>query len=227
VPRGSHRPERERARWPVVLGIAVAIVVAATAVWFVLFRDGGLVGDPEHPVADFSFDMGKVGASSVGDPAAEDDVRRSAAGIRRTLDAMYLAGFLDPEKWEGETFPEVLEAFEEGARRQAGQDIGNLSLGGDADQIEFMDPARSRLNVRILIDAEGAATGAVADTHFSASGQLKAGGPVFAIHDATYYLQPDGRQWAIVGYDVSGVVQPGRLPVAERGPAAAPTGEAT
>ena len=64
MPRGSHRPEPERARWPVVLGIAVALVVASTAVWFLVFREGGLVGDGDHPVADFSFELGKVGASA-------------------------------------------------------------------------------------------------------------------------------------------------------------------
>ncbi|MDQ4004939.1 MAG: hypothetical protein M3135_01390 [Actinomycetota bacterium] len=205
----------------------MTVLVAGTAVWFLLFREGGLIPDGEHPVADFQFQFGKVGGSSVGEPAPEDEIRRTAAGIRRTLDAMYLAGFLDPDKWEGGEFPEVLDAFAEGTRQQASRDIGNLSLGGDAPQIEFMDPARSRLNVRILIDAEGTPTGAVADSHFSAKGQLKRGGPVFAIHDATYFLRPDGRRWLIVGYDVSGVVQPGSLPVSETGPTVGPTGEAT
>ncbi|HEX5948657.1 MAG TPA: hypothetical protein VFZ45_03745, partial [Actinomycetota bacterium] len=66
-------------------------------------------------MADFSFELSKVNGTAPGGDVSGQDVEEAAEGIRETLDAMYVAGFVDPGKWEGGTFPEVLEQFDEGA----------------------------------------------------------------------------------------------------------------
>jgi hypothetical protein len=48
---------------------------------------------------------------------------------------------------------------------------------------------------------------------------------MFVLHHGSYYLRPGQERWVIVGYDVDGVVQPGRRPTGGS-PRPAPT-EAT
>ena len=207
--RGSHRPETSQARWPFAVGIIVALAVIAGAAWYLFLRGGAPLGGPgERPVADFSFELGKVGGAAVEERAAEEVVRRAAQGVRRTLDSVYVAGFVDPEKWEEGTYPEVVEAFAPAARRDVSAGISNFSLGGEYERVAFVEPHTGRLNIRVLFDAEGLPTGAVADATFGADGELDDGRPIDVTHQGTYYLRPEGNRWLIVGYDVGGGVGP-------------------
>jgi hypothetical protein len=187
----------------------VALAVAGAAAWYLLVRGGGVLGgDDDHPVADFSFDLGKVSGTAVGEKAPEDTLQRAAQGVRRTLDTMYVAGFVDPSKWQKGTYPEVVEAFAPPAREQAAAEIASFSLGGEYARVEFVEPRKGRLSIRVLFDAEGLPTGAVATTVFGADGELTDGRPIDVTHTGTYYLHPDGSRWLIVGYEVGGGVGP-------------------
>ncbi len=195
--------------------------LGAGAWWFFL-REGApiSIGEPDHPVPEFSFDLSKVGGTAPGGAVSAEEVQGAAEGIRETLDAMYVAGFVDPAKWEGGTFPEVLEQFDESAAEGASADLIDLTLGGEAAQVAFVEPAVGILKVRVLLDAERQPAGAVATTRFVADGEFDDGGPLFVIHGGTYYLRPDGDRWLVSGYDVHGLVQPGNRPT---GPGVADT----
>jgi hypothetical protein len=187
----------------------VALAVVGAAAWFLLLRDGGVLGGGgDHPVADFSFTFGKVAGTAVGEKASEDVLQDAAEGVRETLDAMYVAGYIDPSKWEEGTYPEVIEAFAGPAQKQAAAEISSFSLGGEYGRVEFVDPEKGRLNVRVLVDPDGVPTGAVATTTFGAAGELTDGRKIEVTHVGTYYLHPDGDRWLIVGYDVGGGVGP-------------------
>jgi hypothetical protein len=196
-----------------VLGVLVLAGLAAGAWWFLL-RDGAPIqlGEPEHPVPDFSFELSKVNGTAPGGEVSGQTVEAAAEGIHETLDAMYVAGFVDPGKWEGGTYPEVLEQFTEPAAERASEQLAYLTLGGGSDRIAFVEPALGTLRVRVLLGEDGDPAGAVATARFVGDGELDDGGAMFVIHDGTYFLEPAEGGWLISGFDAHGLVQPGNRP---------------
>jgi hypothetical protein len=212
---GAHRQQRGGARRAVAISLGILVLGALGAgAWWFLLREGAPIqlGEPDHPVPDFSFDVSKVNGTAPGGDVSGQDVDAASEGIRETLDAMYVAGFIDPAKWEGGTFPEVLDQLTDPAAERASAELHQLTLGGEAEQVAFVEPVVGVLKIRLLFDGEAEPVGAVAGTRFVADGELTRGGPMFVIHRGTYYLQPDGSRWLIMGYDVHGAVQSGQRP---------------
>lgn len=206
MPKGRRRKPPDVPRW-LLASLAVAVLVVAGAVWFYFIREGA------RPVADFSFDLGRVGGTAAGESdAPRDELEDAAEDVRVTLDDLYIEGFLDPTEWRGGTFPGLFDAFFGPAVKKAQRDLPVLTLGPEARQIEFMSPRFGRLNVRFLVDDEGGLTGAVARTAFAAQGELLEGGPVLAQHQGTWFMRPLEDRWLIVGYRARGTVGPGQLP---------------
>lgn len=201
MPRGSHRAGGGGVRWPVVLGIIVAIGAVGGVAWYLLGGDS-----PLRETADFSFEFGKVGGSPVAEKASDVDLQEAANQVRETLDALYVVGFVDSGKWEGGTFPEIYDAFAEDLEPGVRKDLANLSLGADAAKIDTVDPISGRLTIRFLVDEETELIAATARTIFSANALAKDGGNVAIQHDGTYFMQPQDGRWLIDGYDVEGIV---------------------
>jgi hypothetical protein len=205
--------------------VILALAVLGIGAWFLLFRPGAPIDiGIGRSVPDFSFQLVRVNGAAV-TPGNEVDLDGAAEEVRETVDALYVAGFIDPGKWEDGAFPEVLEQFDRRAAEQASVDLPFLSLGGEADRVEFVEPAVGKMNVRFLVDPDANPAGAVATTRFVADGQFDDGRPMFVLHNGTYYLRRAGGRWVITGYDVNGVVQPGRRPTGA--PTAAPSPGAT
>jgi hypothetical protein len=197
------RSERGAVRWPIALAIVAGIIIVGALAWFVLFREDGLIG-PDVP--DFSFELERVkgqGTDGAGDP---DALRSTAEDVRSTLDAMYVAGFVDPGKWEGGRFPEVLEAFSGPAARQARRDLEDLTLGPTSRRLELVQPKPGRLNVSFLLDGTRP-IGAVAFTTFRGVGELTSGGRLEIQHRGEYMMREVDGSWLIVGYDVDGSLE--------------------
>ena len=174
--------------------------VGAFAAWY-LFRT--TLGE----VADFQFELGKVGGASVEERAPEAELQEAAEQIRDSLSDMYTVGFVDPGKWRNGSFPELYRAFVEEIEPKVREDLDNLSVGSDAANIESVDPISGRLSVRFLINAEQELIGATAHTTFAANATAASdGGPVAIQHDGTYYLEPVDDLWLINAYDVEGIV---------------------
>jgi hypothetical protein len=210
VRAGSHRARRTGIRWPVIAAAVAVLVLLGGGAWYFFFREGGLsLGGDDVP--EFSFELGKVGgaAASTGETASQEELDAAAEDVRETLDAMYVAGFIDPAKWENGEFPEVLEAFSQDARRRAERDLPNLTLGDDAPQVASVAPDVGRLSIRFLVGDEGELTAAVAATSFAAGGELEDGRPLIVQHQGSYYMHPGDDGWEIVGYQVRGIVTSG------------------
>ena len=201
MPRGSHRAGGS-ARWPLVLGIIVAVAVLGGAAWFLLAGDGPL----GRETADFSFEFGKVGGSPIAEKASDPELQQAANEVRETLDAMYVVGFVDSGKWKGGTFPELYDAFAADLEARVRKDIANLSLGADAARIDTVDPVSGRLSIRFLVDEETELIAATARTIFAANATATDGGNVAVQHDGTYFMRPEDGRWLITGYDVEGIV---------------------
>jgi hypothetical protein len=181
-------------------GAIAALAAVAVAAWFLLG------GNPLSEVADFEFDLGKVGGSAVAERAPEADLSDAAERIRETLDAMYVVGFVDPAKWRGGTFPDIYDAFTEEAEAKVRADLPNLTVGDDASRIDTVDPVSGRLSVRFLVDEELNLVAATAHAIFAANAVATDGGNVAIQHDGTYYMEPEGDLWLINAYEVEGIV---------------------
>jgi hypothetical protein len=197
------RNERGTVRWPIALAIVLGIAVVGALAWFLLFREDALIGSD---VPEFSFELERVkgqGAEGTGNP---DTLRSTAEDVRSTLDAMYVAGFVDPGKWEGGTFPEVLEVFSGPAARQARRDLEDLTLGPTSRRLELVQPKPGRLNVSFLLNGSQPIA-AVAFTTFRGVGELASGGRLDIQHRGEYMLREVEGSWLIVGYDVDGSLE--------------------
>jgi hypothetical protein len=200
MPRGSHRAGRG-VRWPVVGGAILALAVVAVAAWFLVSKGG-----QANEVADFEFELGKVGGSALADRAPEGALDEAAEQVRETLDAMYVIGFVDPAKWKGGTFPDIYDAFTADAEAKVHEDLANLTVGDDAPKIDTVDPVSGRLSVRFLVDDELNLVAASAHAIFAANALATDGGNVAIQHDGTYYMEPEGDRWLISAYEVNGIV---------------------
>ena len=198
------RTERGAVRWTVAIGAVLGIAVVGALAWFLLFRDDGLLG-PDVP--DFSFELDRVKGKGVQGPAGADRLQGPAEDLRDTLDSFYIAGFIDPGKWEDGTFPEALEAFFGPAAQQARRDLENLTLGDTSQRVESVQPKPGLLDVSFLLDGQRPFA-AVASTSFRATGRLQDGGRLSIQHQGEYVMRIVDGVWRIVGYRVEGNLKP-------------------
>jgi hypothetical protein len=210
VPRGNHRARGGGRQWPVIAGVVIVLALIGAGAWFFFLREGAPISlGGEREVPEFSFDLGTIRGFPVAEPADKEQIEAIADDIRKRLDAMYVAGFIDPSKWEGGEFPEVWEAFSEQAQRRARKDVEDLTVGEAASQaLTFVKPLTGHLTVRFLVDDGPSPIAAVARAQFSADGDAEGGVNVAIQHNATYYMEPVDGDWLIVGYDVHGIVTP-------------------
>jgi hypothetical protein len=209
---------------PVLGGVVLVLALIGVGVWFLFLRDGAPISlADEREVPDFSFDLGTIRGFPVAEPADKEEIESVAEDIRERLDTMYVAGFVDPSKWNGGEFPEVLEAFGGGAERRARKDLDHLTIGEAATSaVTYVQPLTGHLSVRFLVDESRSPVSAVARAQFSADGDATDGSNVAIQHDATYYMEPVDGEWLIVGYEVHGIVTPVPEPLAP-GPTAGAT----
>jgi hypothetical protein len=195
-------------RLPAVAGAVLVVAAVGAAVWFFLLRDGGgfLGGGRETPA--FQFDLRKVSSVTLDGEPTEQALEGQARELQATLDAMYSAGFVDPDQWEEGEFPGVLEAFAERAAKGAAKDLPDLSLGPAALELESVEPGRTRLEVQFLLTPEEQPFAAVATARFRAKGVLSDGGTLMVLHEGRYLMQPVDGLWLIVSYDVDGKLRP-------------------
>ena len=193
-------------RLPVVAGAILVLAAVGAGLWFFLFRGDGLLGEKEAPV--FLFELRKVESVSLGGKPSEETLNSQAEEVQATLDAMYSAGFVDPEQWQNGEFPAVLEAFTDEAAEGARKDLADLTLGAAAQEVESVTPGPSRLDVKFLLTPNKQPFAAVATTTFRAEGVLEQGGILSVLHEGRYLMQRIDGEWLIVGYEVDGKLRP-------------------
>jgi hypothetical protein len=218
--RGAHRNDGRGGRRAIaILSVFLILGAVAAGAWFLFLREGApisIAGEPEVP--EFSFQLVRVKGESPAGNIDGDDLQTEAESVRETMDALFVAGYVDPGKWEGGTFPEALDQFARSARRRAKKDLDQFTLGTDAEHLSSVQPVNGRLEVKFLADGEQNTIGAVAKAVFAANGTAKSGGTVAIQHDGTYYLSPEDDGWQIIGYDVRGIIAPVPEPLPKAGP---------
>lgn len=190
------------------------VLAAVAVVIFLVLRDQD-EGPP--PVAGFSFEVGKLRTVPVKEPAGEEQLQRAADRVHSTMNALYAAAFIDPADWREGRFPGLPAFFSGKAAELAAEDLEDLTLGSTAPQMETVKPDPSKLRVTFLIDPKKRPSRAIATTRFAAAGTLEDGRRVNISHGGQYFLEPAGKEWLIIGYDVQGRLEPA-APVAGPSP---------
>jgi hypothetical protein len=218
--RGAHRNDGRGGRRAIsILSVILILGAVAAGAWFLFLREGApisIAGEPDVP--EFSFQLVRVKGDSPAGNIDGDDLQSEAESVRETMDALFVAGYVDPGKWQGGRFPEALDQFARSARRGAKKDLDQFTLGADAEHLSSVQPVNGRLEVKFLADGEQNTIGAVAKAVFAANGTLESGGTMAIQHDGTYYLSPEDDGWQIIGYDVRGIITPVAEPLPKAGP---------
>jgi hypothetical protein len=192
----------------VVAGAILVLAAVGAGLWFFLFRDGdGLLGE-DQDAPGFQFELRKVETVALDGVPSDDVLNGVAEELQATLDAMYSAGFVDPDQWQDGEFPAVLEAFADEAAKGARKDLADLTLGEAAQELESVAPGPSRLDVKFLLTPDQQPFAAVATTTFRAEGVLEQGGILSVVHEGRYLMQRIEGEWLIVGYEVDGKLRP-------------------
>jgi hypothetical protein len=202
------------------------VLLAATGVFLFFFlRDQGVIppiGPDEPEVPEFSFEVKNATAFPLARKPRVRTHREAVDRIRLVLDRLYVAGFVDPEQWEG-GFTGALEQFAGSSAREARRDLGDLTLGRTAVWLNLVTPEGGTLRMALLYDRAGNPVLAMVRARFLAAGDV-AGEPqdVSIEHRGQYILRSVRGRWAIVGYQVRGKIA--ERPISATGGSPSPAG---
>lgn len=191
-------------RLPWWLLISPFVLALAGLAAFIFLADRPAPGDDSPPsVPAFAFEVQDVRVVPVGREPDRASLRKATRGMRRTLDSLYVRGFVDPAEWEDGTFPRVLELFGRKTARQAREDLQDLTLGPTARRVTTLEPKEGTLDLEVLVDAGRRPYAAVATVYFRGRADLSGAG-LRVEHRGRYLLRRLNGGWAIVGYRVEG-----------------------
>lgn len=190
--------------------IVPAAVLVLGVVAFLVLRggDGGgiLGGGPDDTIPEFEFTVARTTPISVKteDPTElTASAEQAAAEVEGTMTELYTEAFLDPANWREGSYDEVWPLFDEAAAAAAQGDVEILTIGATAgDGFDTIQPARNRLRVTVLLDADGNPVTAVAVVRFTATAEGKDGGKTAIVSAGQYFLEDAADGWRIVSYSV-------------------------
>ena len=168
--------------------------------WLLVSRLAGPKSPASKEAAKFAFTISGVRVSSLTDKGTPEDAQPAAEAARDLLTDFYQAAFLDPERWDGGTFPDAFEAFDENAAPAARRDLAALTLGEDATKLTSVKPSATRLFVSVLLDRDDAPADLIAVVGFSATGRASGGGTAPIENEAHFVMQVQGDDWKVVSY---------------------------
>jgi hypothetical protein len=119
------------------------------------------------------------------------------------MDTVYTEGFLDPNSWDGGSYDDEWTQFAKDAAAKAKADADTLNAGPSAgDTYTTIEPAKSTVRPRVLVDDQGRPVSVVAIVFFSAKGMHDDGSYTLFKSTGQYFLRRDGSAWKVVAYDV-------------------------
>ena len=229
--RQNPDPRHRRKQPPRWIALVVVLVIGV-GVFFLLTGGGPAKNLREaitggDPVPEFDFLMRKPEAFEVTpehhrqlDGAAQD----VAAAVNEQIDLLYTAAFLDPNSWKEGDYQDAWVVFDEQAVSAAQEQAEVLTLGAAAgDTYQKVTPAKSKLTVNVLFDAEGEPNTAVAVVSFRAIATAKGGASATEIvSEGQYFLQDLGDGWRVVSFDVDRADQEASAPMPSASGSASP-----
>jgi hypothetical protein len=205
-------PDPRRTRTWLLAGLAtVALGVGGVAFWLATGpppAEKRITGPSPVPSPTPTYplvvEVGRVEEIVVGDRVDRPDVRTAAGSVRETLTSLYTTAFVEPSRWARGRFPQLGESFAGDARVESMRDVKDLTLGPTARRLEAVRPRRARVNMRILVGAEGRPISTIALMEFRATGVGATVGDIPIRHHGRYVLRPVDGRWLVVAYEVRG-----------------------
>ena len=187
------------------MGAAVALLVVIGAI--VALTRGGSGDGTGEPLA-VEFTVGRAnGISSTIDVPNRDydgDAARIADALTAFFSRFYEAGFLIAANNAAADYAGVLDAFAPDAVEAARAQLQVLTLGDLGPGFSTVEPLPGTMRVRVLFDADGAATLAVASVFFQATAMPADGSPAATIASGgEFFLERDASSWRIVAFSVN------------------------
>jgi hypothetical protein len=210
----------------VFVGIGVAVVVLG-GLYFLFGRgsdspiDIGGVFHSDPPVPTFAFTST---TSAFQATAINVDKKKETAAakqvtpeIRDVVTKLFQAGYVDPSTW-GDTGA-IEDLFTKDAQGQLEANVDTLTLGTDADAVfASVQPAKSKIKVTALTDANAGVIRAMAEPWFHAVAANDDGTFTDITVTGTLFLVKDGNDWKIEAFSLNREMQPGKAPPASTSP---------
>ena len=126
-----------------------------------------------------------------------------AAQISKTMDAIYVAGFLDPSDWQHASYDTVWASFDQGAASEAQKQVDTLTAGtGAGAAFDRITPKSGTLEARVLLDDKDRPFSVLATVVFKAVGHGKAGNDLLISSDGQFVFEQVGGAWKVVSFHV-------------------------
>ncbi|MFL5799312.1 MAG: hypothetical protein ACJ77A_15440 [Actinomycetota bacterium] len=189
-----------------ILIVLAVVAVAAGAVVFLLKGGGnspgpGATAGPNTPPFRFQLGSTHVITTVAKGKANQGAVSDATKAVDTALTNMYALAFLDPDHWRKSDYDAAFGYFTGQASSSARRDEATLTLGqGAGDTFSDVQPRSGTLAVRVLTGSSGKPVSSAATTNFTADATKKDGSTMVIKSHATFYLQPSGSSWVIVGY---------------------------
>jgi hypothetical protein len=211
----------------------LALVVAGVGVWLATRgssppqadgpgpRPSATTTVPGRPLFFFPIDLRHPAATGKDKQAASDD---ATVAIAARLSTFYDTVFANPETWANGVPDGAWSLFDRSVADRAKKDADAFTLGDRATGLAELKVKDATLAVKVLLDPSGQADAAIAEVEFVAVGTMQDGQKIDITNHVSFLLQPEGGQWAVVGYpSASTDVQARTAP----SPSAGPSGSAT
>ncbi|MGH2771785.1 MAG: hypothetical protein ACRDIU_01405 [Actinomycetota bacterium] len=184
-----------------------AVLLALIAVAGCGKKDGGRPRPKASPAqavkADFkALDIRAVNQS--GKPEAGQKANEESAKVISLLNEFYGTAFIDKNAWEGGKHSKLTGLFTAEAQPALGANLGGLALGDLTPKIKSVRPRKQdATKITFLIEDDLTVPAGVVTVLFEATGKTveSSDGPVAILHNASFYLVPEGGGYKIYAYN--------------------------
>jgi hypothetical protein len=196
------RVGRTRKRRPWLIALVLLLVAGAVAVAALVLtgHESVIPLVPGPTRADFTFQMGNVGTTSLGGKHSDVVGQQVAPEVQTTLSDLYGGLFLDPKAWSSGPPDDVYDHFTDRAVEQAKADGAALGLGDLTGTIDTLKTASSSLEVHVLTDKSNNPVAAVARVEYVADATTKDGQHIQITREAEYLMEEVDGTWLVSGY---------------------------
>lgn len=206
---GRHASTTSRIKPPYLIGGGV--VIAVGVILALVLKGGGSGGGPSAtagpPTPAFAFRTTSVGAvpvrAGVKPLQLQGKAKPAAAEVLKTMNAIYIDGFLNPSDWQKDAYDSVWSSFDQGAATEAQKQVDTLTAGtGAGAAFQLITPKSGTMEVKVLLDSHDVPYSVLASVVFKAVGHGKDGSELLISSNGQFVFQKVDGTWKVVSFRV-------------------------